>query len=80
MINHRLNAVGQKKEKLGLSQKKLVIGEGQENIIIVFKYFDRYYTGDLKDEGKENRLSLEDAAKKVQISKKSLDDYLLQIR
>lgn len=36
----------------------------------------------MKEEGsdKVNRLSLEDAALKVGISKKSLDDYLLQIR
>jgi len=41
----------------------------------------QYYTG-VKEEGSDKpvRLSLEDAALKVGISKKSLDDYLLQIR
>jgi hypothetical protein len=31
-------------------------------------------------EGKIVRYTLEDAAQKVQVSKKSLDDYLLQLR
>ncbi|KAL4493620.1 hypothetical protein ABPG72_004113 [Tetrahymena utriculariae] len=39
-----------------------------------------YYNGVPDASGKSNRLSLEEAANKVQISKKSLDDYLLQIR
>ncbi|EGR33086.1 hypothetical protein IMG5_062080 [Ichthyophthirius multifiliis] len=39
------------------------------------------YNGSIQEgEMKQNRLSLEEAANKVQISKKSLDDYLLQIR
>jgi hypothetical protein len=41
----------------------------------------QYYTGmKEKEEGPIVRYSLEDAANKVGISKKSLDDYLLQIR
>ncbi len=40
----------------------------------------KLYNGVQKDDGKIERYSLEDAAKKVGISKKSLDDYLLQLR
>ena len=83
MINHRSNAEGQKNARQDLLSKKLVIGEGFIYLSIyhfILLLIKRYYTGDLKDDGKETRLSLEDAAKKVQISKKSLDDYLLQIR
>ena len=37
----------------------------------------KLYNGIQNSEGKVERFTLEDAAKKVQISKKSLDDYLL---
>ena len=40
----------------------------------------RLYTGLISEEGALVRYSLEDAAHKVQLSKKSLDDYLLQLR
>lgn len=41
----------------------------------------KLYNGDIVDsKGKQIRLSLEEASQKVKISKKSLDDYLLQIR
>ena len=40
----------------------------------------KYYNGFTDENGKSERLSLEEAANKVGISKKSLDDYLLQIR
>jgi hypothetical protein len=41
----------------------------------------KYYSGlSEKSNSKQERLSLEEAAKKVDISKKSLDDYLFQIR
>ena len=83
-INRRLNADVQKNVKLALSLKRLANGVGFYSLPSFHFYFypspprpKRYYTGDLKDEGKETKLSLEDAAKKVQISKKSLDDYLL---
>lgn len=39
----------------------------------------QFYSG-IKEEGILKRYSLEEAATKVGISKKSLDDYLLQIR
>jgi len=39
----------------------------------------KLYNGIQNSEGKVERFTLEDAAKKVQISKKSLDDYLLQL-
>ena len=39
----------------------------------------RLYNGVLRD-GNLVRYSLEDAATKVNVSKKSLDDYLLQLR
>ena len=40
----------------------------------------KLYNGIQDENGKIVRYSLEDAAKKVEISKKSLDDYLLQVR
>lgn len=40
----------------------------------------KLYNGIQDQSGKIVRYSLEDAAKKVGISKKSLDDYLLQLR
>jgi hypothetical protein len=40
----------------------------------------KLYNGVQGADGQVERYSLEDAAKKVQISKKSLDDYLLQLR
>lgn len=40
----------------------------------------RLYNGVTGKDGQLVRYSLEDAAKKVGISKKSLDDYLLQLR
>jgi len=40
----------------------------------------KFYNGFTDKNGEFIRLSLEDAAQKVQISKKSLDDYLLQLR
>ena len=40
----------------------------------------RLYNGVNGKDGQLVRYSLEDAAKKVGISKKSLDDYLLQLR
>lgn len=40
----------------------------------------RLYNGIENKDGNLLRYSLEDAAKKVGISKKSLDDYLLQLR
>jgi hypothetical protein len=40
----------------------------------------KLYNGITSKEGQMVRYSLEEAAKKVGISKKSLDDYLLQLR
>ena len=40
----------------------------------------RLYTGFMDDQGRTIKLTLEEAAKKVGISKKSLDDYLIQLR
>ena len=40
----------------------------------------RLYTGFRDNEGRTIKLTLEEAAKKVGISKKSLDDYLIQLR
>ena len=40
----------------------------------------RLYTGFVDDQGRTIKLTLEEAAKKVGISKKSLDDYLIQLR
>ena len=40
----------------------------------------RLYTGFKDDQGRTIKMTLEEAAKKVGISKKSLDDYLIQLR
>ncbi len=48
-----------------------------EVILAVKKWRELYAVGEKTAEGKEHGLSLEDAAKKVNISKKSLDDYFL---
>ena len=50
----------------------------QEVIKNVFEW-RQLYTGFVKN-GIFTKMSLEDAAIKVQISKKSLDDYLMQLR
>ena len=50
-----------------------------EEIIQKVSLWRKLYNGVLKD-GNLVRYSLEDAAQKVGVSKKSLDDYLLQLR
>lgn len=40
----------------------------------------KYYSGTIDESRQHEKLSLDEAAKKVGISKKSLDDYLFQIR
>lgn len=50
-----------------------------EEIIQKVSLWRRLYNGVLR-EGNLVRYSLEDAATKVNVSKKSLDDYLLQLR
>lgn len=40
----------------------------------------KFYSGVINDRNQQVRYSLEDAAREVKISKKSLDDYLFQIR
>ena len=49
------------------------------DIIEKVSLWRKLYNGVYRD-GNLVRYSLEDAAKKVQVSKKSLDDYLLQLR
>jgi hypothetical protein len=48
-----------------------------EVILAVKKWRELYTLGEKGPDGQMNPLSLEDAAKKVGISKKSLDDYFL---
>ena len=40
----------------------------------------KLYFGYVNESGQEIKLSLEEAAEKIGISKKSLDDYLIQLR
>jgi hypothetical protein len=40
----------------------------------------KFYSGVINEKNQQVRYSLEDAAREVKISKKSLDDYLFQIR
>ena len=51
-----------------------------EVILAVKRWRELYTTGELKENGHYQQLSLEDAAEKVKISKKSLDDYFLQLK
>ncbi len=51
-----------------------------EYIIEKVSEWRKLYTGSLDSDGKIVKLSLDDAAKKVGIAKKTLDDYLLQLR
>lgn len=48
-----------------------------EVILAVKKWRELYQIGEKDENGKDKQLSLEDAAVKVSISKKSLDDYFL---
>lgn len=48
-----------------------------EVILAVKKWRELYQIGERDENGKEKPLSLEEAALKVNISKKSLDDYFL---
>ena len=50
-----------------------------EEIIQKVSLWRRLYNGVLRD-GQLKRYSLEEAAQRVDVSKKSLDDYLLQLR
>ena len=51
-----------------------------EVILAVKRWRELYTTGELKENGMYQQLSLEEAALKVSISKKSLDDYFLQLK
>ncbi len=51
-----------------------------EVILAVKRWRELYTTGEAKEGGGYHQLSLEDAATKVNISKKSLDDYFLQLK
>ena len=51
-----------------------------ESIIEKVSEWRKLYTGTLDASGHITKLSLEEAAKKVGIAKKTLDDYLLQLR
>ena len=62
-----------------LKENKRTKERSIEEIIQKVSLWRRLYNGVLKD-GNLVRYSLEDAAQKVGVSKKSLDDYLLQLR
>ncbi|CAD8166748.1 unnamed protein product [Paramecium octaurelia] len=88
-MNEKVNKM---KEQDGNDQQNLQ-HQGQENqkqcrrtkerrigyIIEKVSKWREYYSGIMID-GESQRFTLEEAAQKVNISKKSLDDYLLQIR
>ena len=56
--------------------KERKIGEVVEKV----SEWRRLYTGRIDKDGKVQKLSLDDAAKEIGIAKKTLDDYLLQLR
>jgi hypothetical protein len=56
--------------------KERKIGEVVEKV----SEWRRLYTGRVTGDGKVDKLSLEEAAKEIGIAKKTLDDYLLQLR
>ena len=51
-----------------------------EVILAVKKWRELYTVGEKQQDGSFKQLSLEEAAIKVGISKKSLDDYFLQLK
>ncbi|CAD8084338.1 unnamed protein product [Paramecium primaurelia] len=89
-MNEKVNKM---KEQEGNEQSQQQQQQGQENqkqcrrtkerrigyIIDKVAKWREYYNG-IKIDGESKRFTLEEAAHKVSISKKSLDDYLLQIR
>ncbi|CAD8068185.1 unnamed protein product [Paramecium primaurelia] len=89
-MNEKVNKM---KEQEGNEQQQQQQNQGQENqkqcrrtkerrigyIIEKVQKWREYYNGITVD-GESKRFTLEEAAHKVSISKKSLDDYLLQIR
>ena len=69
------NGIGEKREKPKRTKERK-IGYIVEKVNTWRKLYNGYY-----DEGKEfKKFSLDEAARMVKISKKSLDDYLLQLR
>lgn len=68
--------VTEAKGKKGRRTKERRIGYIIEKVI----EWRKYYSGTSDQSLQHLKYSLEDAAKKVNISKKSLDDYLFQIR
>ncbi|CAD8099390.1 unnamed protein product [Paramecium sonneborni] len=89
-MNEKVNKM---KEQEGNEQQQQQQHQGQENqkqcrrtkerrigyIIEKVAKWREYYNG-ITIDGESKRFTLEEAAQKVNISKKSLDDYLLQIR
>ena len=51
-----------------------------EVILAVKRWRELYTTGQLNEQGQHMEVSLDNAAKQVKISKKSLDDYFLQLK
>ena len=51
-----------------------------EVILAVKRWRELYTTGELDPQGQHKQVSLDEAAKHVKISKKSLDDYFLQLK
>lgn len=78
-VNSNKNAVGIKENKKPNSNKRTKerkIGYIIEKVNTWRKYYNGYYD----EKGNFTKFSLDEAAKKIDISKKSLDDYLLQLR
>ncbi len=63
-------------EERGSKQKEKLIGEVVEKVAL----WRRFYTGFYDEKGNFIQKPLEQAATEVGIAKKTLDDYLLQIR
>eukprot|EP00826_Nyctotherus_ovalis_P038197 TRINITY_DN3568_c0_g5_i3.p1 TRINITY_DN3568_c0_g5~~TRINITY_DN3568_c0_g5_i3.p1 ORF type:complete len:175 (-),score=53.20 TRINITY_DN3568_c0_g5_i3:115-639(-) len=67
-------AVAGKKKRSRMKERK--IGQVIDQVMI----WRRYYNGYTDYHGKQVKLSLDEAAAKVGVPKKSLDDYFLQLR
>lgn len=68
------------KEMAGVPHQKRTKERTIQDIIEKVSLWRKLYNGVQDPEGNLLRYSLEDAASKVGVSKKSLDDYLLQLR
>lgn len=81
LLEEENDNIDESKSHIFISAKSKRAKERKIGDIIEKVYMWRkLYSGYVNEKGKEIKLSLEEAADKIGISKKSLDDYLIQLR